>query len=349
MNVDLAAPRGKWPGRLVNLAVVIIVLALAAATFMLSYSGVRAIAVQAGVSAQLARLYPGIFDAVFVIACVAVIALRDARWWTRAYAWLVIIVVVGVVGTADVVHAMNVALPHRKTEAVVAAAPWVLVLLGFSLMLIMLRQSRAPHADVTPAPATEPALVQAADHRPAALAPAEIPTREEVSVPESTPIREDPTAPEPTSAQAESAHREPVPTVEEPVLREPPPTVEQPAAPEADPALPEPEHRELAPTRAEPVVAGVAAPKLDADPDATRETASIDGHEPVPTWQGPALRQSPERGPVDSGLVAPPRGFWGTDAEDGPSGADQDVPPFATVPRLNRVRATPVPPENKED
>ncbi|WP_300603505.1 DUF2637 domain-containing protein, partial [Trebonia sp.] len=146
MNVHLPAPRRRWPARLLNVLVVVVVLALAAATFVLSYSGVHAIVAQAGVSVRLARIYPGIFDAVFVIACVAAVTLRDARWWARCYAWLVIILMVAVVGAADAVHAMNVALPHRQTEGVVAAAPWVLVLLGFSLMLTMLRQSRAPRA-----------------------------------------------------------------------------------------------------------------------------------------------------------------------------------------------------------
>ena len=99
-----------------------------------------------------------------------------------------------------------------------------------------------------------------------------------------------------------------------------------------------------------------------ADPDATRETAIAAGHEPVPTWPAPTLAQSLERGPVDSGLVAPPREFWGTEGEHEPRGQDsprppdidEDAPPFATapfatVPRLNRVRATPVPPEEEED
>jgi hypothetical protein len=331
-----------------NLAVVIVVLALAAATFVLSYSGVHAIAEQAGVSARLARLYPGVFDAVFVIACVAAIALRDARWWTRAYAWLVIIVVVAVVGAADVVHAMSVALPHRTTEGVVAAAPWVLVLLGFTLMMIMLRQSRAPHAD------TAPALVQAADHRPAAPSPAELPES----------ARREPTRP-----AYEAVLAEPAPTAEEPVLAEPAPTREQPAVSEPAPTAEEPVLAEAAPPRAEPVVAQAAAPEPDAgpqggpaDPDATRETAIATGHEPVPTWPAPTLVQSLERGPVDSGLVAPPREFWGTDGKDEPRGQDdprppeidEDAPPFATapfatVPRLNRVRATPVPPEGEEE
>src|SRR6266567_1853382 len=83
----------NWPRRLVNFAVTLVVLAVAAATFVLSYPGVHAIAIEGGVSTRLARVYPGIFDAVLVIACVAAIMLSGGRWWARCWAWLVIIVV----------------------------------------------------------------------------------------------------------------------------------------------------------------------------------------------------------------------------------------------------------------
>ncbi|HMH93161.1 MAG TPA: DUF2637 domain-containing protein [Streptosporangiaceae bacterium] len=54
------------------------VLVLAAAAFVLSYSGIHAVAQQAGISATLARGYPVIFDALLVIACAAVLSLRGA-------------------------------------------------------------------------------------------------------------------------------------------------------------------------------------------------------------------------------------------------------------------------------
>jgi hypothetical protein len=158
MNVYFP-PRRRWPGRLVNLVVVLVVLALAAATFVLSYSGVHAIVAQAGLSVRLARIYPGLFDALFVVACAAAVVLR--KWWALLYAWLVIILVVAVVGAANAVHAMNVTLPHRTTEGVVAAAPWVILLLGFGLMLTVLRQSRASRVSQLPdaaAVAEPPAL-----------------------------------------------------------------------------------------------------------------------------------------------------------------------------------------------
>src|SRR6201986_5438732 len=82
-----------WAGRLVYVVVALAVMAVAAATFVFSYDGVHATALLGGVSTQLARYYPGFFDAVLVIACVATVMLRDGRWWARLWAWLVLIVV----------------------------------------------------------------------------------------------------------------------------------------------------------------------------------------------------------------------------------------------------------------
>jgi hypothetical protein len=130
---------------------------------------------QAGVPRDLARYYPGILDAVLVIACAAAPVLRDARWWVRCYAWLAILVVVVVIGGIDAVHAMNVALPHRATAGVAAVLPWALLLLAFSLWLTILRHLRAQHlarepevADVAEAPVARKALEAAAP----AVAPA---------------------------------------------------------------------------------------------------------------------------------------------------------------------------------
>jgi hypothetical protein len=181
MNAHFPAQR-RWASRFAHLTVVIVVLALAAATFVLSYTGVHAIALQAGVPTRLARIYPGIFDAALVIACVTALMLREGRWWARAFAWLSIILVIAVAGAADAVHAMDVALPHRKTAGVVAAAPWVLVLLGFSLWLTMLRQSRTQHADQP----LQPTADEAVTLQPAALQPAadEAATLQETTVSE---------------------------------------------------------------------------------------------------------------------------------------------------------------------
>jgi hypothetical protein len=158
------APRRNWTRRLVNVVVALVVIAVAAAAFVFSYDGVHAVALLGGMSPRLARYYPGLFDAVLVIACVAAIMLRDGRWWARLWAWLVFIVVLAAIGATDVLHAMGYTLRHRPTEGVVAGAPVVAVLLAFSLLLTLLRQPRTGHA-------VAPASLGSEPGRPAMPAP----------------------------------------------------------------------------------------------------------------------------------------------------------------------------------
>lgn len=304
MNVHLPASRHGWAARLANLAVVLVLIALAAATFVLSYTGVHQIALQAGVSARLARVYPGIFDAVLVIACVAAVMLRDARLWARCYAWLAIIVVIGVVGAADVAHAMHVTLPHRQTEAAVAAAPWVLVLLGFSLMLTMLRQPRGQHTAEAPAgPSAEPARQYVVP----ALPPAAVPNERE--------------------AQRVYGQAAQAPPAEPPTTDDLPLTLSAPVVMQ---------HGHLPPTQAAEREAtapqSTAAQDTDTQDTGTQDTGRDVGDDIEPAEPPPTTEGWPER-VVESGEHAARRhDYW-----------DEDVP------RLNRVRATPVPPGEDED
>ena len=120
------------------IAAAICVLVLAAGAFVLSYPGVRDTALTAGVSAHLARFYPALFDAVFVVGCAAAVTLRGAR---RGYAWLTSLVVAGAVAAADAVHAMSVAVPKRPLEGTVAVVPWAVLLIGLTLLYAMARQA----------------------------------------------------------------------------------------------------------------------------------------------------------------------------------------------------------------
>ncbi len=148
------------------------VLALAAGAFVLSYPGTRDMAIAAGVSAQLARFYPAVFDAVFVVACAAAVTLRGAL---RGYAWLAILVIAGTVATADAVHAMSVTVPKRPLEATVAIVPWAVLLIGLTLLYAMARQAlpgrRATAAGQASANGKAPAEgSDALDEHPAASA-----------------------------------------------------------------------------------------------------------------------------------------------------------------------------------
>ena len=139
------------------------VVVLAAAAFVLSYPGIHAVALHAGVSRPLARIYPVIFDAMLVIACAAVLSLRGAGLLSRCYAWLSLLVLLAAAAGADTLHSADVKLPHRAAAATAAIIPWALLLIGFGLLLAMLRHARlrraaaaARDAERSPATAARP-------------------------------------------------------------------------------------------------------------------------------------------------------------------------------------------------
>jgi hypothetical protein len=218
----------SWTGRLVSIGVVVLVIALAAATFVLSYSGVRDLAMASGVSPRLARLYPAVLDGVLVVACAAVFVLREGALWRRIYAWFSVILLIAIIGAADAIHAMNVALPRRPAEGTAAALPWALVMLGFSLWLTMLRHPRrtaVPPLDAAASPTV-------GETPPAAEPPAAEPSRAELSAAELS-------AAEPPAAEPPAAAS---PSIALPVLPALPAALPTDAAEPADaaPELPQP-------------------------------------------------------------------------------------------------------------
>jgi hypothetical protein len=201
--------------------VVVLVIALAAATFVLSYSGVRDLAMASGVSPRLARLYPAVLDGVLVVACAAVFVLRESALWRRIYAWFAVILLIAIIGAADAIHAMNVALPRRPAEGTAAALPWALVMLGFSLWLTMLRH---PRRTAAPVPSLDAAASPAVGETPA-----EEPSAAEspATVPLATALPALPAAPPTDAAEpAEPADAQPP---------QPPEASEPPEAPAAGP------------------------------------------------------------------------------------------------------------------
>ena len=129
--------------RLVALAAVSLgVVLLAAAAFVLSYEGIHHIALRAGVSPGLAKLYPLIFDVMLVVAGAAALALRGAGWWARCYAWGSLLILLAAMAVGNAVYANGTALPAQPTKIAVAIIPWVLLLMAFGLLLEMLRHFR---------------------------------------------------------------------------------------------------------------------------------------------------------------------------------------------------------------
>src|SRR5215469_573903 len=129
--------------RVVGLAAVCIgVAALAAATFVLSYQGIRAVALQAGIEPRYARGYPLLIDAMLVIVLAAVLALRGAGVPSRMLSWLTLLIVLGAAAGADTLHATGRTLPHNTAVITAAVLPWALVFVAFVLLLAMLRHAR---------------------------------------------------------------------------------------------------------------------------------------------------------------------------------------------------------------
>ena len=137
------AENGAHFGRVIGLGTVCVgFTALAAATFVLSYSGLHAFVLQAGVTGRLARGYPFLVDAMLVIAAAAVIWLRAAGLPSRLLAWLSLLAVLAAAATADALHAAGDRLPDSYAPIIAAVVPWALVFIGFMLLLAMLRHAR---------------------------------------------------------------------------------------------------------------------------------------------------------------------------------------------------------------
>jgi Protein of unknown function (DUF2637) len=281
-------------------AVIIGVLVLAAAAFVLSYSGIHAIALAAGVSPALARLYPVIFDAMLIIAAAAVLSLRTASVATRCYAWLCMLLLLFAAAGADALHATGNSLPHQVAAATVAIIPWALVLLGFGLLLVMLRHARLhrvrpaqARADAVPRTAAPPTAALAVPV-PAAAAPLTAAPPALTAAP--------PAAAPPTAALPTAAPPVPVPAAAAPPAAAPPATAPSTAAPPV------------------PVPAAVA-PLTAAPPAATPATAAP----PVPM---PAAAARPTEAPTTAGPPAgeSKQGARQADPSTGRNGSADSVP-----------------------
>jgi hypothetical protein len=122
---------------------------LAGAAFLLSYTGIHQIALAAGLSPSLAKLYPVLLDTALSIACVAALALRGAPWWMRGYAASAIMILLAALAVAEAMHSAGISLPRRPTAAALAAIPWALFLVGFGLGLSVFRYQQKMRASAS--------------------------------------------------------------------------------------------------------------------------------------------------------------------------------------------------------
>jgi hypothetical protein len=144
----------------------------------------------------------------FVVACAAVLSLRGAGWLSRLYAWLMLLVLLAAAAGADTLHSANVKLPHRPAAAAAAIIPWALLLIGFGLLLAMLRHARlrraaaaARDAGHPPPPVPAPAM--------AALPPGTAAQAERSEAPKQASPLELPPAPGAATQPGDPGHAEP--------------------------------------------------------------------------------------------------------------------------------------------
>jgi Protein of unknown function (DUF2637) len=143
---QMLAQPGRDAGRalriLALIAVAVGLAALTAAACVLSYSSVHHLAIQAGVHGRLAGVYPLIFDAILVVAGCSVLALRGAGLVSRLFSWLCMLVLLAALAAGGALRAEAVKIPHKIAALVAAIVPWALVLIGFGLLVALLRYAR---------------------------------------------------------------------------------------------------------------------------------------------------------------------------------------------------------------
>jgi hypothetical protein len=122
-------------------AVCLGVAALAGAAFVLSYSGIRDVAMDAGVPRQRAGDYPVLIDAMLVIALLAVLGLRGAGLPSRIFSWLALLCVLAAGAGADVQNATGHTLRYTAAATTAAVLPWALVFIAFVLLFALLRHA----------------------------------------------------------------------------------------------------------------------------------------------------------------------------------------------------------------
>jgi Protein of unknown function (DUF2637) len=338
------------------------VLLLAAAAFVLSYAGIHAVALSAGVSPRLARIYPVIFDAMLVVTCAAVLSLRGAGLPSRTYAWLSMLALLAAAAAADALNATATKLPRRPAAATAAVIPWALVLIGFGLLLCMLRQGRlrraaaaaaAAAADLPHAPAAAdlPHAEAAAEHASDLAIDAE-PGQDDPASDEAGPAEGPEFALAPRHASEEQAagyarrYRDrsasafsPAPTLPQ-TIDPAPVTVSSDVEP--SPAAGLGPEAELGP-QSQPSPEAEPSPEAGLDPDTEPSLEAEAGVEAEVAWEPEVLAEPglhPETEPEVASAAETQADPGGTEAKVWP-----EADPLPATPHFDRKRSSPIPPE----
>ncbi|GAA1806458.1 DUF2637 domain-containing protein [Actinomadura chokoriensis] len=139
--------------RLLTALAGLVVAALAAAAYVLTYDVLRELALAGRVSRRWAPLYPAMADTLVAMTILSLVVTRGARWWTRLLRWALLLVLAAGGAAASVQHSVwgYGSLPEDAVRAGVAVAPHVMLVIAIWLWLTMFKQIRVAR------PATEEA------------------------------------------------------------------------------------------------------------------------------------------------------------------------------------------------
>ncbi|WP_066368798.1 DUF2637 domain-containing protein [Herbidospora mongoliensis] len=120
---------------------------LAGAACVLSFDDLRALALVGAADPEFAYLYPAGFDALLVVALLAVPLVRSGPLLIRLQAALILILLLIGAATADVARASGAIIPVRPAAVVVALVPWVMLVVGLWLLLLIIRYAQTKNSD----------------------------------------------------------------------------------------------------------------------------------------------------------------------------------------------------------
>ncbi|MEU8347160.1 hypothetical protein AB0C74_36130 [Spirillospora sp. NPDC048832] len=230
MPTDRTRPAySRGQRRLLTALAGLVVAALAAGAYVLTYGVLRELAVAGGAGRRWAPLYPVMADTLVAMTILSLVVTRGARWWTRLLRWTLLLALVAGGAALHVQHSVwgYASLPDDAVKAGIAVAPHVMLVIAVWLWLTMFKQIRVarPTADDGGAPAEtqqrghvkvlEPAAPPLALEAPAESAPEPhapftegpdelIPFPPEAAAPEPEPepVEPEPREPEPHRSEA---------------------------------------------------------------------------------------------------------------------------------------------------
>ncbi|MFW5415946.1 DUF2637 domain-containing protein [Nocardiopsis sp. CNT-189] len=342
------------------------VLVIAACAVVLSYNGIYQVAVQGGAEPPYAHLYPAVFTLLLLLAFWASFVLRAAPRVHRLQVDGLILVLILIAAGASALRASDQRLVDAVALVVVAAAPWVALLIAFLLFVRVWRHlhgelpdrrraaRRAPRPEERAAPlpagtavrAEERTGAEAADPEPEDAEPAPEPPAEKTATllwprAGARPLHAEP-------AEEDGPDTDPMPTVRVLHPAEAPPVLREGSSPAEGPG----EGPEGAGARAEGPVRAGSEPRGAEARDAWEdweEAEEAEGPDAVPEAEPLPDREEPAGEPDRADGAEEEEERDGEDrAEPAPASGEAAGPSVITAPTVP-LRPSSAEEEEEED